>query len=80
MLDTYIVDGEKTEIIILRKTFSTELLEVTSFSDACRNYINSGVRFLNIVGKYVNEEEVFDKTFRVIDKKEDMFYLTSIVN
>jgi hypothetical protein len=79
MLETFIIDGNRVEIEVSSKIFSSKLLEVTSFTDSWRNYIHSGHRFLKIEGKLISKSEI-NETFLIIDAKAEVLVLKSLTN
>jgi len=79
MLETYIIDGVTTEVIILKKSINAEVVEVTTFTDRARNYIHSGYNFLKLQGKTTNGEEI-NSLFVVVGKKEDILEVEALAN
>lgn len=78
MLETFIIDGDRTEVIIQYRSFKAELLEVTTFSDKWRNYIHSGLQFLKIEGKSTDGHEV-NGTFQILERKDGILHLRKMV-
>jgi hypothetical protein len=79
MLEKFIIDGNYVEIEVLRKVIKSELLDVTSFSDTWINYIHSGLQFLQIQRKHIDENEIFE-TFQIIGENEGVLILKTIEN
>ena len=79
MLEKFIIDGSKIEIEVLEKTFKSELLDVTSFSDKWKKYIHSGLRFLEIKVRCIDNNEATE-TFQIIGNNKDTLILKSIKN
>ena len=79
MLETFIIDGNKVAIEVSEKTLRAELIEVTSFSDNWKNYIHSGLRFLEIHVKRIDNDETTE-TFQIIGENEGTLVLKSIRN
>ena len=79
MLENFIIDGNKVEIDVLQKTFTAELLDVTSFSDKWKNYIHSGLQFLVMQIKHIDKDKS-TKTFQIIGENEGTLILKSINN
>jgi len=79
MLETYIINGVTTEVIILKKSINAEVVEVTTFTDKTRNYIHSGYNFLKLQGKTTNGEEI-NSLFVVVGKKEDIVDVEALAN
>lgn len=57
--------------------FENTLIEVTCMEDSWRNYISSGIRFLEIKGITPNGKEIKGK-FQIVDKIDDVYVLKSI--
>ena len=77
MLESFVVDGKLVELEIFQKTYRAELLNVTSCSDECENYIHSGLRFLDI--QTGNLEEIkTDITYQIIGEEEGMLILKTL--
>jgi hypothetical protein len=79
MLETFIIDGKKTEINVLRRMSKAELLEVTAYSDRVRNYIHSGFHFIKIEGRSTDGYEI-DETFLVLGKKDGLLSIKKLTN
>lgn len=79
MLETFIIDGNRTEVVILRRISKAELLEVTSFSDKIRNYIHSGFQFLKLEGKSTDGCEI-NGIFQIVDRKDGLLNLRKLTN
>lgn len=77
MLENFIIDGNIVELEVLKKTYKAELLDVTSCSDKWKNYIHSGLRFLNIeTGKIWKVEA--NVTYQIIGEKEGVLILKTL--
>lgn len=79
MREKFILDGNKVEIEVLRKTFKVELLDVTSHTDQWTKYIHSGLLFLNLLIKTNNNEET-NVTYQIMGENEGTLTLRSIKN
>ena len=79
MIETYIINGATTEVIIIKKYFHAEVVEVTTFTDKTRSYIHSGYNFLKLRGKTIDGEEI-NSLFVVVGKKEDILEVKTLAN
>lgn len=71
-----IIDGVPIKLQLSFMNFETLLIEVTCMEDSWRNYISSGIRFLEIKGITPNGKEINGK-FQIIDNIDDVFVLKS---
>lgn len=79
MLETFIIDGKKTEVNVLRRISNAELLEVTSYSDRVRNYIHSGFHFMKLEGRSIDGNEIND-TFLILGKIDGLLSIKKLTS
>jgi len=77
MKQKFIINDKQLDLDLTFMHMSNLLIEVTCLEDSWRNYISSGLRYIEIEGTQSNGKKFAGK-FQIIDKVEDVYVLKTI--
>jgi hypothetical protein len=77
MEQEFIIDGTPVKVSLSFMHLEQLLLDVTSFGDAVRNYISSGIRIIRFEG-ITNNKQKISGTFLIVNQKDNILILKSL--
>ena len=77
MEQKFIINDTLINLILSFMHFENPLIDVTCVEDSWRNYISSGIRFVEIEGIDKDGKKTAGK-FQIIDKVDDVFVIKLI--
>lgn len=77
MKQKFVIDNVSITLNLTFMQLENLLIDVTCLEDAWRQYIASGVRFIELEGTTEDGKKIADK-FHVLNKDDDVFVLRSI--